>query len=290
MTVEVKKQKKNSPAKEIWRRFVKNKPAVFGCILLITMVLLAVFADVIVDSSISTKIDGAAACHPPSIEHIFGTDHLGRDIFARILHGARYSLSVGFVVAFCTTLIGCLIGGIVGYYGGRVDSIIMRVLDVINCVPAMLLSLAIIAALGPSMRNLMFALIIGMMPSTVRLVRSTVISVSDMEYIQSAKIYGSSNLRIICHHVLPNAIGPVIISAAGMVSGTILSAAGMSFLGFGVQPPTPEWGVMLSDARNYMRGSPYMMIFPGVAIVLAAMSINLIGDGLRDALDPKLRD
>lgn len=280
---------RNTPMADTWRRFCRNKAAVLGLIVFAIFLLVAIFADVIVDYQ-KCLTNTAAYLTPPSAEHLFGTDQLGRDVFARVIHGSRISLSVGVVATMLTTVAGALIGGIVGYYGGRVDDIIMRILDVINCIPSMLLLLSIVTVMGANMVNMIIALTIGTIPGMVRLVRSTVLSVSGMEYIQSAKAYGTSSLRIIIKHVIPNAIGPIIITTAGNLSACILAAAAMSYLGFGVQPPTPEWGIILNDARNFMRTAPHLMIFPGVAILLSAMSVNLMGDGLRDALDPRLKD
>jgi len=233
---------------------------------------------------------GTERLRPPTRKHWFGTDYLGRDVLARIVHGGRVSLTVGLVSTAISLVLGSIIGAATGYYGGRFDNIIMRLLDVINCIPGTLLIMAIVTALGANMVNLMLAMTIGGVPGMARLVRSTVMGLSDMEYIQAAKAYGTSDFKIIIKHVLPNAMGPIIVTGAGNVAGNILTAAALSFLGFGVQPPAPEWGIMLSDAKPNMREAPYLMIFPGVFIVISAMAVNLMGDGLRDALDPRLKD
>lgn len=283
-------KKRKSIWSDVWRRFKKNKPAMIGLIILIILIFIAVFADVIVDYELTITGRGTDRMLPPSREHWFGTDHIGRDIFARIIHGSRISLSIGIFATGIALFFGSVIGAATGYYGGWVDNIVMRILDVINCIPSTLLVMAFVAALGANMKNLLIAMTIGAMPGIARLVRSTIISIADMEYIEAAKAYGTPSYKIILKHVLPNAMGTIIITGAGMVASTILMAAAMSFIGFGVQPPTAEWGVMLSDARSYMREAPYSVLFPGGAIVISALSINLIGDGLRDALDPRLKD
>lgn len=276
--------------REIWRRFCKNKSALVGLAILFVIVLLAVLADFIVDKSVTVEINGTALLQPPSVEHWFGTDHLGRDLFARMIHGSRISLSMGFIVVAITITIGSFLGAAAGYYGKLFDSILMRLLDMLYCIPSMLLTMVIVTTLGRGLANLLFALSIGSIPGICRLIRSMVINLSDAEYIQAARAFGSSSIRIVLRHILPNAMGIIIVQATSMIAGSLIAASGMSFLGFGVQPPTAEWGVILSDARSYLLEAPYLMIIPGVTIVITAMAINLIGDGLRDALDPKLKN
>ncbi len=276
--------------KDVWRRFRKNRAAMFGMGMFFVIVLSLAFADLIRPYETAVTGVGTDRLMGPCAQYWFGADQLGRDIFARILHGGRVSLLVGILPTLIAVVIGSVLGAASGFYGGRFDNIVMRLLDVINCIPSMLLMLAIVAALGTGMLNLIAALTISSIPGMARLVRSTVIGISDMEYIHAARAYGTSDAVIIRKHVLPNAMGPIIITAAGTVSSAIIAAASLSFLGFGVQPPAPEWGSMLSDAKGFMREAPHMMIFPGAAIVLSAMAINLMGDGLRDALDPRLKD
>ena len=226
----------------------------------------------------------------PSAAHIFGTDELGRDLFARIVHGSRYSLLIGVSTSVLALVIGGLLGAIAAYYGGWVDNIIMRLTDVVMTVPPILLSLAVVAALGGSLRNLLIAITISCVPSMLRLVRSVVLGVVDEDYIEAARSYGASDMRIILKYVIPNALGPIIVTTTMNVANMILSAAGLSFLSLGVQPPAPEWGALLSDAKTYMFTAPHLLYIPGIFIVIAALSFNLAGDGLRDALDPKLKD
>lgn len=286
----MKKSKKNSQAKEIWRRFRKNKTAMFGLFLLIFVILIAIFADLIVpyEKAISQEI--AYRLDGPTAGHWFGRDEVGRDVFARIIHGSRYSLLVGISTSVLSLLIGGLLGAIAAYYGGWVDNVIMRLTDVIMTVPPILLSLAVVAALGPNLRNLLIAITVSCVPSMLRMVRSTVLGVVDEDYIDAARSYGASDMRIILKYVIPNALGPIIVTTTMNVANMILSAAGLSFLGLGVQPPAPEWGALLSDAETYMFDAPHLLYIPGAFIVIAALGFNLAGDGLRDALDPKLKD
>ena len=284
-----RKSKKTNQMKEIWRRFRKSKTAMLGLCLLIFVLCIAIFADVITPyenaiSQSANRLDG------PSAAHIFGTDELGRDLFARIVHGSRYSLLIGVSTSILALVIGGLLGAIAAYYGGWVDNIIMRLTDVVMTVPPILLSLAVVAALGGSLRNLLIAITISCVPSMLRLVRSVVLGVVDEDYIEAARSYGASDMRIILKYVIPNALGPIIVTTTMNVANMILSAAGLSFLSLGVQPPAPEWGALLSDAKTYMFTAPPLLYIPGIFIVIAALSFNLAGDGLRDALDPKLKD
>lgn len=284
-----RKSKKTNQMKEIWRRFRKSKTAMLGLCLLIFVLCIAMFADVITPyenaiSQSANRLDG------PSAAHIFGTDELGRDLFARIVHGSRYSLLIGVSTSVLALVIGGLLGAIAAYYGGWVDNIIMRLTDVVMTVPPILLSLAVVAALGGSLRNLLIAITISCVPSMLRLVRSVVLGVVDEDYIEAARSYGASDMRIILKYVIPNALGPIIVTTTMNVANMILSAAGLSFLSLGVQPPAPEWGALLSDAKTYMFTAPHLLYIPGIFIVIAALSFNLAGDGLRDALDPKLKD
>lgn len=284
-----RKSKKTNQMKEIWRRFHKSKTAMLGLCLLIFVLCIAIFADVITPyenaiSQSANRLDG------PSAAHIFGTDELGRDLFARIVHGSRYSLLIGVSTSVLALVIGGLLGAIAAYYGGWVDNIIMRLTDVVMTVPPILLSLAVVAALGGSLRNLLIAITISCVPSMLRLVRSVVLGVVDEDYIEAARSYGASDMRIILKYVIPNALGPIIVTTTMNVANMILSAASLSFLSLGVQPPAPEWGALLSDAKTYMFTAPHLLYIPGIFIVIAALSFNLAGDGLRDALDPKLKD
>lgn len=283
--------KRNSPAREIWRRFKKNKAAMLGLGIFSVMVLLAVFADVICDYDTQVIAqDVANRLKAPSPDHWFGTDAYGRDIFARVVHGARISIIIGLAATVGSVCISGILGSIAGYYGGRIDNAIMRVLDTFLAIPGELLAMAIVASLGPSMTNLLIAVTIARIPPFTRVIRSSILTVIDQDYIESAIASGARDSYIIVKHILPNAMGPIIIQATMGVGRMILTAAGMSFIGMGVQPPLPEWGPMLAERRDFMRYSPYITLFPGLAIILTSLALNLLGDGLRDALDPKLKN
>ena len=283
--------KRNSPAREIWRRFKKNKAAMLGLGIFSVMVLLAVFADVICDYDTQVIAqDVANRLKAPSPDHWFGTDAYGRDIFARVVHGARISIIIGLAATVGSVCISGILGSIAGYYGGRIDNAIMRVLDTFLAIPGELLAMAIVASLGPSMTNLLIAVTIARIPPFTRVIRSSILTVIDQDYIESAIASGARDSYIIVKHILPNAMGPIIIQATMGVGRVILTAAGMSFIGMGVQPPLPEWGSMLAEGRDFMRYSPYITLFPGLAIILTSLALNLLGDGLRDALDPKLKN
>lgn len=288
--VNSKKSRTREQLSEFWRRFRKNKSAMIGLVLLILLVGMALFADVIVPYSKCVEQVGSERLQGPSSAHIFGTDEFGRDLFARVVHGSRYSLFIGVATSLMALVIGAVLGASAGYFGGMVDNIICRIVDVFMCVPPILLSLAVVAALGTSMRNLIVAIIISCIPGNVRLIRSVVLTVAEQDYVDVARSYGTSNARIIFRYVLPNAMGPIIVNTTMAISDMILSAAGLSFIGMGIQPPSPEWGALLSAAQNYIFTSPYLLFFPGIFILLSSLSFNLVGDGLTDALDPKLKN
>lgn len=285
-----KELKKNDQFKEVWRRFRKSKTAMLGLFLMIMIFLVAILADVIIPYGKAISQIGKERLQAPSAQHWFGTDQMGRDLFARVVHGSRYSLLIGISTSIISLIIGGFLGAACGYFGGKLDNIIMRIMDVFMSIPPVLLSLAVVAALGASLQNLLVAITISCVPGTVRLIRSVVLTVVDQDYIEAARSYCATDLRIILRYVIPNAMGPIIVNTTMGISGMILSAAGLSFIGMGVQPPSPEWGSLLSEARQYMFKAPYLLYFPGCAILLAALCFNLVGDGLRDALDPKLKN
>ncbi|WP_291258565.1 nickel transporter permease [Fusobacterium sp.] len=282
--------KKRSQWVEVWRRLKRNKMAILGLIILIILFLLAIFADVIANyDNVVIKQNLAQRLQGPSAAHWLGTDEFGRDIFARLVHGTRVSLQVGIVAVGISIIIGGVLGAVAGYYGGKLDNIIMRVMDIFLAVPSILLAIAIVSALGPSILNLMLAISISSVPSYARIVRASVLSIRDQEFIEAAKAIGASNTRIIFRHIIPNSLAPVIVQATLGVASAILSTAGLSFIGLGIQPPAPEWGSMLSGGRQYLRYAWWVTTFPGVAIMITILSLNLLGDGLRDALDPRLK-
>ncbi len=276
--------------KEIWRRFTKNKAAIVGMCIVIVFVFCAVFADLLIPYEKAITQDVMNKLTPPNSEHWFGTDGLGRDIFARVIHGARYSLMVGLVTSFIATIIGLLLAAAAAYFGGILDTIICRSIDIVTSIPALILALCIVAAFGATTFNLFVALTIMSIPGQARMVRSALLNVVNQEYIEAARACGTGTFRILTKHVLRNGIGIIIVNITMGIAGKISTAATLSFLGLGFQPPTPEWGAMLSEARQYIRTAGYGIIFPGVAIILSTMGINLMGDGLRDALDPKLKN
>lgn len=282
---------KQSQIADVWFRLKKNKAAMCGLVVIIIIALLAIFADVIADYE--TKVIAqypAERYQTPSWEHIFGTDAYGRDIFARVIHGARYSLMFGIVCTAVSLVGGALIGASAAFFGGKVENIIMRILDTIACIPAMLLTLSLVSAFGAGLQSLMLAISIGSIPSFARVVRSVVLTVVRQDYIEAAKATGVGTFRTIVFHVFPNAIGIIIVDATMNIAGLIMSAASLSFIGMGIQPPAPEWGAMLSEAQSMMRLYPHTVLFPGMMIVITALSFNLLGDGLSEALDPRMKD
>ncbi len=234
--------------------------------------------------------DQSKAFTSPNGEYWFGTDNYGRDVFARIIHGGRISLTIGAVCTLVAVFCGGLLGAVAGFYGGWPDTIITRFTDAMMCIPAILMALTVVSVLGPGMVNLMMAITISQVPNFARVIRSVILTLRDQEYIRAARSCGTGDFRIIYRHIIPNALGPVIVQATMTIADMILTAAGLSFIGMGIQPPQPEWGTMLSEAKEQMRYAPYLIAFPGFSIVLCALSFNLLGDGLRDALDPRLKN
>lgn len=282
--------RKKSIAHELWLRFLKNKTAVMGLVIFCVIVAVAIAAQWIADyDSVVIKINIGDRLKPPSAQHWFGTDELGRDILARIVHGARISLLIGISAIGVSLLVGLVLGGAAGYYGGRTDSLIMRAMDVFLCLPDVLLALAIIAAFGNTKLNLVIAIGLSFSPKFSRVVRSAVMGVRDNEYIEAARSIGARDARIIARHVLPNCVGPIIVQVTLYVANAILTIAALSFIGLGLQPPTPEWGNMLASGRTFMRDFPHIVVAPGLAIFFTILALNLLGDGLRDTLDPRLK-
>lgn len=281
--------KKQSQAKEVWRRFCKSKGAVAGLVMMSIILLLLICADFIAPYAMATKQELAIKLQGPSLSHILGTDAFGRDLFARIVHGGRTSLTIALLATLSSAVLGTALGAIAGYFGGRVDSLIMRTLDIFMSIPDILFTMAVVFALGAGFINLLLALTLAYFTNYVRLVRSQVLNLTDLDYVEAARAGGSGSTRIIITHILPNAMGVIIVNTTLNVAKIILYESTLSFLGLGMPPPAPEWGLLLADAREYMRVAPYLMFFPSLAIVLCATSVNLIGDGLRDALDPHLK-
>lgn len=281
--------KKQSNFVVFLKRLVSNKLAMTGGIIFLILCLLAIFAPIIAPYDYTTT-DIANKYLSPSSEHLLGTDQYGRDIFSRIIYGGRWSLTLGLVGTIVSTLLGIVVGSIAGYFGGVVDNIIMRFIDIVQCIPGMLLIICISTVLGSSMMSTILALSFGGIWGTARMLRGQILTVRDQEYVEAAKATNNPRLRIITKHVLPNAIQPIVINACMGVGGNIGMVSGLSFLGLGVQAPLPEWGAMLSDGKTYMRYYPNMLIAPCLMIALTVLSISLFGDGLRDAMDPRLKD
>lgn len=274
--------------KEVFSRMKKNRLAMFGLFIIFLLVITAIFADYIAPYDFREQnLKNQFAT--PSSEHLFGTDEFGRDIFSRIVYGSRISLQVGFISVGIALVLGVGLGAVAGFYGGRVDTILMRFIDILQSLPDILLAIAIMAVLGPGLANLMIAVGIAAIPGYAKIVRSSVLSIKDSEYVEAAKSNGSSDFRIIIKHIIPNCLAPIIVQATLGVAYAIINAAGLSFIGLGLEPPTPEWGAMLSGGRAYIRDYPHMTMFPGLVIVITIFALNVLGDGLRDALDPKLK-
>jgi peptide/nickel transport system permease protein len=280
--------KKIGLARETWKSLKKNRLALVGLGLIILITFSVVFADFIAPYGIDDQ-DLLARFQSPSKEHFFGTDNFGRDIFSRVLYGGRVSLAIGLFSAIFSMFVGVLLGSIAGFYAGRFDSVIMRFIDVMMAIPSMLLAISIVAALGPGVTNVVIAVGIGMIPGYARIVRASIFSVKEQEYVEAARSIGANDLRIIARHILPNCLAPIIVNMTMSVARSILEAASLSFIGLGVQPPSPEWGAMLSAARPYIRDYWHVITFPGLAIMAIIFGLNLLGDGLRDALDPRLK-
>lgn len=282
------REKAVGPWLEGWRSFKKSKVSLVGAGIVIFFILLAVIGPFIAPQGINEQ-DLTKRLLAPSADHWFGTDDFGRDIFSRIIHGARISLWVGFFSVILSVIIGSLLGIIAGYYGKWIDTIISRIFDIMLAFPSMLLAIAVVSVLGPSLQNALIAIAIINIPNFGRLIRSKVLSVKEEEYIVAAKAIGMRDARILFSHILPNSITPIIVQGTLAIATAIIEAAALGFLGLGAQAPAPEWGKMLADARKFLLNAPWTMIFPGLAIMLTVLGFNLMGDGLRDALDPKMK-
>ena len=280
--------KARNPWVEAWKGLKRNGMAMIGLVVLSIFILGAIFAEVIAPYDFTTQnLD--AILQPPNSTHIMGTDGFGRDLFSRILYGSRISLMVGLIAVSFSVVTGGTIGAVAGYFRGRIDNVLMRFMDILLAIPSILSAIAIVNILGTSLTNVMIAVGISSIPTYARVVRAAVLSIRDREFIEAAHAIGDSTVSIILRNILPNCMAPIIVQSTLGVAGAILSAAGLSFLGLGLQPPSPEWGAMLSDGRQYIYSATWTTIFPGLAIVMVVLSLNLLGDGLRDALDPKLK-
>ena len=275
---------------DVWLRLRKNKLAMVGLFILLVLFCIALLGDVLFDYQTDVIAnDVPNRLQKPSSEHWFGTDGFGRDLFARVLYGTRYSLAVGFITAIGALIAGGALGSLSGYFGGILDTVIMRCLDVLMAIPSVVLAIALVTVLGTGFTNLVIALTVSYIPVFTRLLRSSILSIKNQEYIEAAHCSGVGTARIILRHILPNCMGPIIVQVTFTVATAILSSAGLSFLGVGVEAPAPEWGTLLSEGREWMRQKPYLVVIPGSFIAMTVLALNLAGDGLRDALDPRLK-
>ncbi|MCI5480190.1 MAG: ABC transporter permease [Lachnospiraceae bacterium] len=283
-------QKKNSLAWDTWKRLLKNKGAMFGLVFMVGLVLMAIFADFLYDydTQVIAQNIQDRLIHP-CMAHPFGTDEFGRDLLARIVHGSRMSLVVSFTSVAISLAVGGVLGAISGYFGGMIDDIIMRITDILLAIPMTLFAIVIVAALGPNTQNLALALAASSIPIFARLVRGSVITVRDVEYVEAARAIGANHFTIITKHILPNCMAPIIVQVTLRIATAIYNTAALSFLGMGVQAPAPEWGGLLAAGRSLIRDHSYLSVIPGLAIMLTVLALNLLGDGLRDALDPRLK-
>lgn len=284
-----KRAKKQSRLVEIWKQLKKNKIALIALFVIIAIALIAIFAPLLAPYPYELQ-DTKHALKGPTSDHLLGTDRLGRDVLSRLLYGSRQSLQMGILAIAISSSVGIFIGSIAGYYGGWVDNLIMRLLDVYQSIPMFLLCVTFAAVLGPSLRNAVIAIGIASIPGSARMMRASILTVRETEYVEAAKSINAGNGRIIIKHIIPNAISPLIVSITMGIGGAVMSGAGLSFIGLGAQPPTAEWGAMISDARNYMRAHGELALYPGICIMITVLAFNLLGDGLRDALDPRLKN
>ncbi|MCR5448634.1 MAG: ABC transporter permease [Solobacterium sp.] len=272
-----------------WNRLKRNRNAMIGLYVFLLLVMLIIIVPIVSPYDYA-KYDIMSISQKPSLKHPFGTDDLGRDLLTRCFYGGRYSLSISLAAVLFSTSVGTVIGAITGFFGGKIDAVIMRMLDVIQAIPSTLLTIIISAALGVGIDKTIIAISVGSIPGTVRLLRGSVMRTREEQYLEAAEAIGCSTTRRIWKYVVPNSWSPLIVSSTMGVARTILQLAALSYIGLGVQPPTPEWGAMLSGARGYLRDYPHMLIFPGLFIAISVLCLNMFGDGLRDALDPKLKD
>lgn len=282
--------KKKSQFVEVWKRLCRNKTAVLGLVIVALLTLMAILSPILINYETQViKTNYSEALQAPSADHWFGTDEMGRDILLRVMYGSTVSLSIGVVTVAVSLTVGLILGAAAGYFGGKTDMIIMRIMDIFLAIPGTLLAICIVASLGNSIPNLVIAQAVSSIPTFSRVVRGAVITARDADYVEAARAIGAKDATIIFHEVLPNSLAPIIVQTTLQVASVILSIAGLSFIGLGIPAPRPEWGAMLSGARAYIRDYSYMCLFPGLAIMTTILSLNLLGDGLRDALDPRLR-
>lgn len=288
LAMQNQKIKKNSEFVRVLKQLSYNKMAIAGTVILLVELILVLLAPVIAPYDYNA-LDMAVMYQTPGAEHWLGCDELGRDIMSRLLYGGRFSITMGIFSVIFSVIGGAILGSVAGYFGGWVDNLLMRFLDIVQSLPGMLLTIVLSAVLGPGYINTIIALGINGIPGQARMLRAQMLKVRNSEYIEASQSINCSKLRIIVSHLLPNSFSPVIVSATMGVANAIMTASSLSFIGLGVQPPDPEWGAMLAGSRQFMRDYPHMVVFPGLAIAVTILALNLMGDGLRDALDPKLK-
>lgn len=287
-TLVSKQYRRRSPFRDVLHRISRNKGAVVGmCI--IAALLIIMIASFFIDYKDITRTDLANRFLGPSWEHPFGTDDMGRDLFLRVVYGTRYSLAIGFGATALAAIVGVCIGSVAGYYGGLIDDLIMRLTDILASIPAILLGMVIVSILGGSVVNLIFAIGVCSVQYYIRITRASFLAIRGQEYVEAAKVIGMSDAKIIFTQILPNAFSPILVTFTATIGIAILVAASLSFIGLGVSVPMPEWGSLVSSGRNVIRTAPYLSTFPGVFIMITVLAFNIVGDGLRDALDPKLK-
>lgn len=291
LSLAMEAQKSRSFWQDVGYRFIRNNKTIIGLVMLGIIVLMCVYGVIFLDYDTDViNQNMAIKLKTPSMEHWFGTDSFGRDIFNRIVYGARYSLFIGFSSTIISLTIGSILGCIAGYFGGKIDNIIMRITDVFIAIPSTLMAIAVVSALGPNFANLIIAIALGDIPGYARIIRSSVLSIKDNEFVEASVAVGGSSAHIMAQHIFPNTLAALIVQATLGVGYVIIAASGLSYLGLGVMPPAPEWGAMLSEAQAQIRYFPHQMISPGLAIVITVLALNLLGDALRDAIDPTLKD
>ena len=283
-----RKAYRSTPGREAWKRYKRNPTAIIGLIVVCFLILVAIFAPLIAPYNYQTQ-DYSVMMQSPSAAHFFGTDAFGRDIFSRCIYGARYSLMIALFCAIAAFLSGGLLGIIAGYFGGLVDTLIMRVMDIFQSVPMIMMAMCIVAVLGNGIPQLVAAIMFASMPTMARNNRAAILRIRGCDYIESSEAIGVSQLRMIIKHMIPNAAGVMIIFFAGFLAVSIMLMSSMSYIGVGLSAPTPEWGLILNDGKTYLTSTPYMMFFPALMIMITCFAFNLMGDGLRDAFDPKMK-
>ena len=283
-------RRNRSKAAEIWHRMKKNKGAMAGLAILLILALIALTVDFWLPEDLINGQNLREKLQGPSLKHFFGTDELGRDLFWRVIYGTRYSLAIGFVAVIISAAVGVPLGAVAGYYGGKLETVIMRIADIFSAIPSILLAIAIVSLLGRTTFNLMLAIGIAAVPQFARVTRASVLTVKSQEYVEAARALGKNDMYIIFKHILPNCLSPIIVQTTLRIAGAIVSASSLSFLGVGVRPPSPEWGALLNAGKDLIMGYSYLCLFPGLAIMITVLAFNMLGDGLRDAMDPKLKN